>query len=109
MLAPGVYNMEFRYVGYASIAKKLDLDKDTTLNVELNPEEQQLKEVVVEGESARENVASISMSTNKLDIKTIEKLPSFLGEVDVLKSILLLPGVTTVGEGASGFHTGDRA
>jgi hypothetical protein len=44
------------------------------------------------------------MSTNKLDIKTIVKLPSFLGEADVLKSLLLLPGVSTVGEGASGFN-----
>jgi len=44
------------------------------------------------------------MSTQKLDIKTISKLPSFLGEADVIKSIQTLPGVSTVGEGASGFN-----
>lgn len=44
------------------------------------------------------------MSVNKLSISTIKKMPVVLGEVDVLKSILLLPGVTNAGEGASGFN-----
>jgi hypothetical protein len=44
------------------------------------------------------------MSTAKLDIKQINKIPAFLGEVDVIRAIQLLPGVTTVGEGASGFN-----
>ncbi|MEM9024674.1 MAG: TonB-dependent receptor plug domain-containing protein, partial [Bacteroidota bacterium] len=44
------------------------------------------------------------MSTQKMDIKTMEKLPAFLGEVDVIKSIQVLPGVSSVGEGSSGFN-----
>jgi hypothetical protein len=103
-LNPGAYTIEYRYMGYVAEEKTIDLQKDMELNVELNPEQKQLREVVVEGEGPRQNVTSVSMSTNKLDIKTIEKLPPFLGEADVLKSIQLLPGVSTVGEGASGFN-----
>ena len=70
----------------------------------MQAEKQLLKEVVIEAESDLANVTDIDMSVNKLDIKTIQKLPAFLGEVDVLRSIQLLPGVSTVGEGASGFN-----
>ncbi len=103
-LTPGIYHLEYRYLGYKTFSDTLDLQNDEVLNIELHAEEQTLKEVVINGESAQEKVNDISMSTNKLDIKTIKKLPSFLGEVDVLKSILMLPGVSTVGEGASGFN-----
>jgi len=51
-----------------------------------------------------DNINKIEMSTIKLDIKTIEKIPALLGEADIIKSIQLLPGVTSVGEGATGFN-----
>ncbi|HRD40298.1 MAG TPA: hypothetical protein PLC65_16845, partial [Bacteroidia bacterium] len=63
-----------------------------------------LQEVEITAEAADKNVKSMEMSVAKLDIKQIQKMPALLGEVDVIKTIQLLPGVTTVGEGASGFN-----
>jgi hypothetical protein len=103
-LVPGTYNLEFRYIGYETVEKKVDLTTDQTINIELKPESQQLQELIIQSTSGKENVSDVVMSVNKLDIKTMQKIPAFLGEVDIIKSILLLPGVTTVGEGASGFN-----
>ena len=101
---PGEYQVTYSYVGYQSVSKKIPLSKDVRLAIELASDSQELEEVVVTSEGIDANVQSTEMSVNKLDIKTIQKIPAFLGEVDVLKSIQLLPGVATVGEGASGFN-----
>ena len=63
-----------------------------------------LQEVVISSKKADDNVKSLEMSVNKVDIKTMQKMPALLGEVDIIKSIQFLPGVTSVGEGASGFN-----
>ncbi|GAA0894483.1 TonB-dependent receptor [Fulvivirga kasyanovii] len=103
-LPPGQYTIEYTYVGYQPLVKEITLNENQRLNVEMTGESQQLQEVVISGERVDANVTSTEMSTNKLDIQTIKKIPAFLGEVDVLKSIQLLPGVSTVGEGAAGFN-----
>ena len=101
---PGEYQVTYSYVGYQSVSKKIPLTQDIRLAIELTSDSQELEEVIVTSEGIDANVQSTEMSVNKLDIKTIQKVPAFLGEVDVLKSIQLLPGVATVGEGASGFN-----
>jgi len=103
-LDPGTYAVSFSYVGYASLPKEIELNKNVELNIDLIPHSEQLEEIVVRGELEQANVENMEMSTNKLDIRTILKVPTFLGEADVLRSLLLLPGVSTVGEGASGFN-----
>ncbi len=103
-LPPGEYTIEFRYLGYNTQIEQISLTGDQRLDVELQSEGTELQEVVVTAEPEDENVTSSEMSTVELDIETIKKIPSFLGEVDVIKSIQLLPGVSTVGEGASGFN-----
>lgn len=103
-LQPGSYNIEFRYVGYESIIKQIDLQENKEVNIELEEVNKELEEVVIVAEKENTNVESVEMSVNKLDIKTIERIPALLGEVDIIKSIQLLPGVSTVGEGASGFN-----
>ena len=103
-LVSGEYTFEFRYLGYNSIQRQISLATNERLDLELTPEGQELEEIVIEAEPEDINVSGIQMSTNKLDIQSIQKLPSFLGEVDVLKSIQTLPGVTTVGEGTTGFN-----
>ena len=100
----GEYNVSYRYIGYQTITQKVDLSQNRRVDIELPTSETQLQEVVVSAEPEDENVSSLEMSTAELDIKSIEKIPAFLGEVDVIKSLQLLPGVTTVGEGASGFN-----
>ncbi len=103
-IPPGLYEVDFRYVGYETITKQIDLTENQRVDVELSAGSQQLQEVVVSARAQDANVSEVEMSTQEMDIKTIEKIPAFLGEVDVIKSIQLLPGVSSVGEGASGFN-----
>lgn len=103
-LPPGTYTLEYRYVGYKTSVKTVELQENVRLDVEIQSEQQQLQEVVVSAEREDQNVTSTEMSVAKLDMKTISKVPAFAGEVDVLRAIQFLPGVSTVGEGASGFN-----
>ena len=103
-LAPGAYEIEYRYIGYVTETQKLNLETNQRIDIELKNASQQLEEIVVTGEPEDVNVSGIQMSADKMDMKTMQKIPPLLGEVDVLKSIQLLPGVSTVGEGASGFN-----
>jgi hypothetical protein len=103
-LEEGSYVLEFRYVGYSTVTKTLELQDNVRMDVELNPDDVQLEEVVILGTAADRNITRVDMSVNELDIATIRKVPALLGEVDIIKSIQLLPGVSSVGEGASGFN-----
>ncbi|HEY5825791.1 MAG TPA: TonB-dependent receptor, partial [Cyclobacteriaceae bacterium] len=103
-LPVGNYNIAYQYVGYTDVNKTIELTKDIRMDHELSSSEKQLEEVIITGDAIDKNVRSVEMSTSELDIKSIEKLPAFAGEVDIIKSIQLLPGVSTVGEGASGFN-----
>ncbi len=103
-LSPGTYNFEFRYLGFDGLSLEITLNQNKRLDLELIPEGTELEEIIIEAEPEDINVSGVQMSTNKLDIQSIQKLPSFFGEVDVLKSIQTLPGVTTVGEGTTGFN-----
>jgi len=94
----------FSFVGYKTVIKVIELNVNQTLSIEMGEEGKELEEVVVSSEREDKNVKSMEMSVAKLDIKQIQKMPALLGEVDIVKSIQLLPGVTTVGEGASGFN-----
>jgi hypothetical protein len=94
----------FSFIGYKTITKQISLLANQTINIELGEEGKELEEVVISSEREDKNIKSMEMSVSKLDIKQIQKMPALLGEVDIVKSIQLLPGVTTVGEGASGFN-----
>ncbi len=100
----GIYEIEFAYLGLMTQIRQLDLQSNMILNVELQTEATELNEVVVIAEAEDRNVREIEMSVNKLDIETIKAVPTLLGEVEVIRSLQLLPGVSTVGEGASGFN-----
>ena len=101
---PGTYELEFNYIGHEKVVKTVNLTQNTTLDIELKQEDVQLNEVVIVSEAADKNVNQLEMGTHELDINTIKKMPSLLGEVEILRGIQLLPGVSTVGEGASGFN-----
>lgn len=100
----GTYNVEYAYLGFETLTKSISLNANTTENIELGVSSAQLTEVVVTSEAKDQNVTNIEMSVNKLDIQTIQKMPTLLGEVEIIRSIQLLPGVSTVGEGATGFN-----
>ena len=103
-LPKGNYIIQIAYLGFQNVEEKIELTKNIKKNLELQSAEQQLDEVIVTNNKKSINIKTPEMSVNKLSIATIKKMPVVLGEVDVLKSILLLPGVTNAGEGASGFN-----
>jgi hypothetical protein len=80
------------------------LNSNQNITIEIEEDKLELEEVEVSAERPDANVKSIEMSVNKLDIGQIKKIPALLGEVDVIRSIQLLPGVSSVGEGSSGFN-----
>ncbi|MFT5336060.1 MAG: outer membrane cobalamin receptor [Sphingobacteriales bacterium] len=102
-LPQGNYELVYGYIGYADQVKKIVLDKDQTLSIELGQQAIEIDAVEIVGKSARDNVESVKMSVNDMSIETIKSLPALMGEVDIIKAIQLLPGVQTVGEGNSGF------
>lgn len=103
-LPKGTYTLTFSFLGYASQQKSITLSTNQRIDVQLEEKVGQIQEVTVTAEKKNENVTSINMSMNKMDIREIKSMPALLGEVDVIRSIQLLPGISTVGEGASGFN-----
>ncbi len=100
----GNYTIQITSLGYQTIEESINLDQNIKNNFKLLNNETVLNEVVIIDTKTKTNIRKPEMSVNKLSISAIKKMPVVLGEVDVLKSILLLPGVTNAGEGASGFN-----
>ena len=104
-LPEGNYQADFGFIGYKTQKKDLQLNKDLKIDLELFPASIEIGEAVIEGENdAINNVESVEMSKVTMQMEAIKKIPAFLGEVDVIKAIQLLPGVQVVGEGGSGFY-----
>ena len=103
-LPMGEHTLRISYVGYTTLNKKVNVTaKPQTVNVKLQAESEQLSEVQVTSERKDRNVTAMAMSVQTLDMITIKKIPALMGEVDVIKSITLLPGVQSASEGSSGF------
>ena len=103
-LPEGDYTLQISYLGYRSVNQNITLSENIRLNIQMEEEAEQLEEVVVTENVEKLDIRKPQMSVNTLSIETIKKIPTILGEVDVIKSILLLPGVSNAGEGASGFN-----
>jgi len=100
----GDYNMIVSYTGYQSYTKTITLTSSLKINVELSGNKGDLNEVVITSKNRKnENVKSPQMGLDKLDMKSLDNLPVLFGEKDVLKTIQLLPGVKSGGEGNTGF------
>ncbi|SDS85973.1 Outer membrane receptor proteins, mostly Fe transport [Gillisia sp. Hel1_33_143] len=103
-LPKGEHTLIISYLGFQEQTTTIELSKNTSLNFSLNETSEYLEEVVITEDIEKLNIRKPEMSVNKLDISTIQKLPVVFGEVDVIKSLLLLPGVSNAGEGSSGFN-----
>ncbi|MFP9115903.1 TonB-dependent receptor [Flavobacterium sp. RHBU_3] len=103
-LPKGTYTIMISYMGFADVQEQVSLQGNTKKDFAMAESSQQLQEVVITSNSNKANIRKPEMSVHKLSIATIKKMPAVLGEVDVLKSILQLPGVTSAQEGASGFN-----
>jgi len=103
-LPSGTYNITYSFIGLTSISKEITLDKNIRMNISLLSDAIITKEVLVTGEKLDKNVESSNMSQVKLEVENIKQLPVILGEVDILKSAQLLPGIQSGGEGNSGLY-----
>lgn len=103
-LPAGKYTIKISYVGYATQLLPVTLDKDTKLNVEMGPSSVLSKEVVVTAERKDANVSSTNIGRQEITMENAKAIPALLGEVDILKTLQLLPGVQAAGEGNSGFY-----
>jgi len=102
-LEPGVYNLIFSYVGYATVTRTITLQKGMVLNIELSESLLELEEVTISSTRNNANITRLETGSSSLSIQSIRKIPAFMGEVDVIKAIQLLPGVQVTSEGSSGF------
>jgi hypothetical protein len=103
-ISKGIHNISVSYLGFSDESKIIELNNKTSLDFYLSERSQALDEVVIQTDIEKINIKSTQMSVNKLTSKTIKQIPVVLGESDIIKSIILLPGVTSAGEGASGFN-----
>jgi hypothetical protein len=100
----GIYTLQVSYLGYENLIENITLNNSIKKNFFLTENSQQLKEVVITDNKKRVDIRKPEMSVNKLSMQTVKELPVVLGEVDIIKTILTLPGVTNAGEGQSGFN-----
>jgi len=103
VLPNGIYQMEVRRIGYEPFIRNLRVFSKGTLKIEMELEVIELEEVVVSGEGPDSRLMNAQAGIVLITPKQIKEMPVFLGEADVIKTILTIPGVTTVGEGAPGF------
>ncbi|MBU2940656.1 TonB-dependent receptor [Lacinutrix sp. C3R15] len=103
-LPKGEYKVIISYIGFADVVETISLTKNITKNFSLVEATESLDEVIITENVEKLNIKKPQMSVNALSASTIKQIPVVLGEPDVIKAITLLPGVTTAGEGASGFN-----
>lgn len=103
-LPKGNYTLLINFVGYQTKEIDISLNKNLQQNILLAPLKSTLSEVVVTGKKRDNNVKTAQMGKVDISVSTAKSLPSFLGEVDVLKTLQLLPGVRNAGEGNAGFY-----
>jgi hypothetical protein len=100
----GTHKIQVSYLGYTTIVKSINLTEKTIKDFKLNEETENLEEVIIKSNIEKLNIRTPQMSVNTLTSASIKQIPVVLGEADIIKSLILLPGVTSAGEGASGFN-----
>ncbi len=103
-LPEGSYDVTFSFIGYITETRHINIHNSIkTLDVYLKTDNKMLDEVVISSQRKDANVRELKMSVQTIDMVRIKKIPALMGEVDVIKSIQLLPGVHAASEGSSGF------
>ncbi len=99
----GTYTLEASFVGYATQTRSLTVSASQRLDFKLTPGGSELNEVVVTGRSTDAAISKAQMGVERLDLKQIAKVPVLFGEKDIIKTMTLMPGIKSAGEGSSGF------
>ncbi|HEX8517209.1 MAG TPA: TonB-dependent receptor [Bacteroidia bacterium] len=103
-LPAGSYTILYEFIGYKPQTIKVTLDKNQKIDIAFEENATQLNEVVVSSSRDDDNVTNAQTGMEKIDMKEINKIPVLMGERDILKSIQLLPGIKSAGEGNAGFY-----
>ncbi|HVD98016.1 MAG TPA: TonB-dependent receptor [Cytophagaceae bacterium] len=103
-LPAGKYTLVITTLGYNKYEKVVNLNSNTTLNIDMSEEVVSTEEIVVTGERADKNVQDTKMSNIQIDVKQIKKLPALFGEIDIIKNIQMMPGISVAGEGNTGLY-----
>ncbi|MBI9067230.1 MAG: TonB-dependent receptor [Salinivirgaceae bacterium] len=98
------YKLTISYLGYNSIAFNVNTEKSLTHNFKLEPTSLQVQDVTISSEKADKNIRSTEVGTIQLDAKDIGKLPTLMGEPDIIAGLRLTPGIQAGGEGNSGLY-----
>jgi hypothetical protein len=104
MIPKGKHVLVIQFIGFKTRMDTVLLQRDMTINFKLAPEVIKIGEVVVTADRSNRNVTSTEMGSNNLEIREIQSIPVLLGERDILKTIQLLPGIKSAGEGSTGFY-----
>jgi hypothetical protein len=99
----GSYILNIQGIGMKDTRRRITLYTDGKLNIDLVERVSSLKEVIVSAAKVA-NVRRVSMGVERLSIKNIKQMPAIFGEADILRAVLTLPGVKTVGEASTGFN-----
>ncbi|MEX1191349.1 MAG: TonB-dependent receptor [Brumimicrobium sp.] len=101
----GEYTLIFRYSGYEETIKKIELNENKTIDVELGESKdvQEIEEVTITSKKENDNITNAQMEVTRLNPKDIETIPILFGEQDIMKTLQLTPGVKGAGEGNAGF------
>lgn len=100
----GEFTLVCSYISYKDFTQKVNLQSDIFNSISMEPISQDIKEVVVTAERQDKNITNTDMGQVKMDIQQVKLMPSFMGEIDILKTIQLMPGVKGSGDGNSGFY-----
>ena len=105
-LPQGSYALEVSYLGFESQQLTVDLTENQQLDIALLPTSDQLEEVIVTSEEipTKEQNESVISGIEVLSVREIKSIPPLLGEVDITRALLTQAGISSVGEGSSGFN-----
>ncbi|ACU57773.1 TonB-dependent receptor [Chitinophaga pinensis] len=103
-LPKGIYILSLTYIGFQPVSQRINVPSDGEFKLVMRSGGTGLQEVIVRGQSKTNPVKNLEMGVQSINLSTLRKMPALLGEVDVVRSVLSLPGVSSVGEGSSGFN-----
>lgn len=104
VLPKGTHNLQVSYLGYETLERSIKVsDNIDGMEIELMPSSEVLSELVITSKRGNENVTRTQMSAITMNTESMKKIPAFMGEIDVLKTVQMMPGVQHVAEGFSGF------
>ncbi len=103
-LPEGIYTVNFSYMGYEPVERIINFNKKQVINIEITPSVKLIDEVLIFAENPDRKITSAEIGVEKLNLKDIEYIPVLFGEKDILKTIQLLPGISSSVEGSTGFN-----